>query len=127
MRRHADQYCLTRDFGSAVDRLAGIKCFVAYDAFQTGFINPSERVAVSTNNSTTFAVDNPNNNGPQVGNSINPGMRIATDSTGKVYSIFGVGSPTATPGVNNVTYYLNRSSNGGVTWTSTQAARSAAS
>jgi len=49
-------------------------------------------------------------------NSVNPGTRIATDAAGTVYSIFGVGSTTATPGVNNVTYYLNRSRDGGATW-----------
>jgi PEP-CTERM motif len=63
----------------------------------------------------TFTVDSPINNGAQ-SNSVNPGTRIATDNSGRVYSIFGVGSPTSTPGVNNVIYYLNRSSNGGVTW-----------
>ena len=86
--------------------------FVAYDDLHS---NTAERVAVSTNNGATFTVDNFINNGPQ-SSSVNPGTRIATDSAGKVYSIFGVGSPTATPGVNNVTYYLNRSSNGGVSW-----------
>jgi len=92
--------------------LSGNNVFVAYDDFHS---NTAERVAVSTNNGTSFTVDNFINNGAQA-NSVNPGTRIATDSTGKVYSIFGVGSPTATPGVNNVTYYLNRSSNSGVTW-----------
>jgi hypothetical protein len=92
--------------------LQGNNVFVAYDDFHS---NTGERVAVSTNNGASFTVDNPINNGAQA-NSVNPGTRIATDSTGKVYSIFGVGSATATPGVNNVTYYLNRSSNGGVTW-----------
>src|SRR5260370_25136818 len=92
--------------------LRGSNVYVAYDDFHS---NTGERVAVSTNNGTSFTVDNPINNGAQ-SNSVNPGTRIATDNTGKVYSIFGVGSATATPGVNNVTYYLNRSSNGGVTW-----------
>ena len=92
--------------------LSGNNVFVAYDDFHS---NTAERVAVSTNNGTSFTVDNFINNGAQA-NSVNPGTRIATDNTGKVYSIFGVGSATATPGVNNVTYYLNRSSDGGVTW-----------
>jgi hypothetical protein len=95
--------------------LSGSNVFVAYDAFQAGFVNPTERVAASTNNGTTFAVDNPISNGAQ-SNSVNPGTRIKTDGAGNVYSIFGVGSTTATPGVNNVTYYLNRSRDGGVTW-----------
>ena len=95
--------------------LSGSNVFVAYDAFQAGFVNPTERVAVSTNNGTTFARDNPISNGAQA-NSVNPGTRIKTDAAGNVYSIFGVGSTTATPGVHNVTYYLNRSRDGGVTW-----------
>jgi hypothetical protein len=92
--------------------LSGSRVFVAYDDFHSG---TAERVAVSTNNGTSFTVDNPINNGAQ-SNSVNPGTRIATDNAGNVYSIFGVGSTTATPGVNNVTYYLNRSRDGGVTW-----------
>jgi hypothetical protein len=84
-------------------------------AFQPGFVNPTERVAVSNNNGTAFAVDNPISNGAQA-NSVNPGTRIATDNAGNVYSIFGVGTRTATDGVHNVTYYLNRSRDGGVTW-----------
>jgi len=92
--------------------LSSGKVFVAYDDFHS---NAGERVAVSNDNGATFTVDNPINNGPQ-SNSVNPGTRIATDSQGRVYSIFGVGSATATDGVHNVTYYLNRSSDGGVTW-----------
>jgi hypothetical protein len=96
--------------------LQGARVFVAYDAFQAGFINPTERVTVSDNNGTSFVRDNPISNGANVGNSVNPGTRIKTDGAGNVYSIFGVGSTTATPGVHNVTYYLNRSRDGGVTW-----------
>src|ERR1700730_15705816 len=94
--------------------LSGSNVFVAYDAFQAGFVNPTRRLAASNNNGHTF-VDNPISNGPQ-SNSVNPGTLIKTAAAGNVYSIFGVGSTTATPGVHNVTYYLNRSSNGGVTW-----------
>ena len=79
------------------------------------FTNTGERVAVSTNGGATFTVDNPINNGAQP-NSVNPGTRIAVDGNGTVYSIFGVGTATATDGVHNVTYYLNRSRDGGVTW-----------
>ena len=92
--------------------VSGNTVFVAYDDFHS---NTGERVAVSTNGGATFTVDNAINNGAQA-NSVNPGTRIAVDSTGGVYSIFGVGTPTATDGVNNVTYYLNRSRDGGVTW-----------
>ncbi len=101
-RNHADQPWIALSPG---------KVFVAYDDFHTG---TGERVAVSTDNGQTFTVDNPVNNGPQA-NSTNPGTRIATDSAGNVYAIFGVGTQI-TPGVQNVTYYLNRSRDGGVTW-----------
>jgi hypothetical protein len=95
--------------------LQGARVFVAYDDFHgAGGFTPGERVAVSSDNGTTFLVDNPINNGLQA-NSVNPGTRIATDNAGNVYSIMGVGSQI-TPGVHNVTYYLNRSRDGGVTW-----------
>jgi hypothetical protein len=87
--------------------------FVAYDDFH---LNTDERVAASNNNGTTFTVDSPINNGPQAGNTVNPGTRVATDKAGAVYSIFGIGPNTATAGVHTVTYYLNRSKDGGVTW-----------
>ena len=92
--------------------LHGSNVFVAYDDFHTA---TGERVAVSSNAGGTFTVDNSINNGPQA-NSVNPGTRIATDRNGTIYSIFGVGRSTAVRGVHNVTYYLNRSRNGGVTW-----------
>jgi hypothetical protein len=92
--------------------LQGSRVFVAYDDFHSG---TAERVAVSNNNGTTFTVDNFINNGAQ-SNSVNPGTRIATDNAGNVYAIFGVGTATPTDGVHNVTYYLNRSRDGGVTW-----------
>src|SRR5215831_3327690 len=91
----------------------GSRVSVAYDDFH---LNVEQRVAVSNDNGATFTIDNPINNGPQAGNTVNPGTRIATDDAGRIYSIFGVGPGTATPGVHNVTYYLNRSSNGGVSW-----------
>jgi hypothetical protein len=87
----------------------GGKVLVAYDDDHS---NKGERVAVSNDN--TFTIDNPINNGPQP-NSPNPGTRIATDGTGNVYSIFGLGV-SISRGVNNVAYYLNRSRDGGVTW-----------
>jgi hypothetical protein len=92
--------------------LHGSRVFVAYDDFHAA---TGERVAVSSNGGATFTVDNPINNGPQT-NSVNPGTRIATDGNGTVYSIFGVGRSTAVRGVHTVTYYLNRSRDGGVTW-----------
>ena len=92
--------------------VSGHRVYVAYDDFTGGV---QERVAVSNDGGTTFTVDNPISNLVQPG-ATNPGTRIATDGAGNVYSIFTVGSPTATPGVQNVTYYLNRSRDGGVTW-----------
>jgi PEP-CTERM motif len=92
--------------------LQGANVFIAYDDFHS---NTAERVAVSTDNGATFTVDNFINNGPQAGNTVNPGTRIATDDNGNVYSIFGIG-PQTSPGVHTVTYYLNRSRDGGVTW-----------
>jgi hypothetical protein len=89
----------------------GGKVFVAYDDFHSG---TGERVAVSNDNGGTFTIDHAINNGP-VGNSVNPGTRITTDGAGNVYSIFGVGS-FVSAGVHNVTYYLNRSHDGGNTW-----------
>ena len=91
----------------------GSRVFVAYDDFH---LNVEQRVAVSNDHGASFAIDNPINNGPQAGNTVNPGTRVATDNAGRVYSIFGIGPGTATPGVHNVTYYLNRSSDGGATW-----------
>jgi hypothetical protein len=91
----------------------GSRVSVAYDDFHQ---NVEQRVAVSNDNGASFTIDNPINNGPQAGNTVNPGTRIATDSAGRIYSIFGVGPGTATPGVHNVTYYLNRSSDGGASW-----------
>lgn len=92
--------------------LNGSRVFVAYDDFHS---NTAERVAVSSNNGASFTVDNFINNGPQT-SFVNPGTRIATDANGTVYSIFGVGGAPVSEGVHNVTYYLNRSRDGGVTW-----------
>jgi PEP-CTERM motif len=96
--------------------LQGGKVFIAYD---DDHLNKGERVAVSNDNGATFTIDNPINNGPQPNsanpNSPNPGTRVAVDARGILYSIFGAG-PSISPGVYNVTYYLNRSRDGGVTW-----------
>jgi hypothetical protein len=92
--------------------LEGADVFVAYNNLQSG---RDERVAVSANNGTSFTIDNSiHNDGPHAG-SVVSGERIATDGVGNVYSIFGVGS-NISRGVNNVTYYLNRSGDGGLTW-----------
>jgi hypothetical protein len=92
--------------------LSGNNVYAAYDDFHS---NTGERVLASSNGGTTFTVDNPINNGAQ-SNSVNPGTRIATDGKGTVYSLFGVGGATVSQGVHDVSYYLNRSRDGGVTW-----------
>jgi hypothetical protein len=91
--------------------LQGGDVYVAYNDLHSG---RDERVAVSYNNGTTFTTDKEISNGPHPG-SVVAGTRIATDSAGSVYSIFGVGA-NISRGVSNVTYYLNRSRDGGVTW-----------
>jgi len=90
----------------------GGRVFVGYDDFTGGV---TLRVAASANNGTTFAIDNAISNGARPGNTVNPGTRIATDGAGNVYSIFGLG-PSAGVGTHTVTYYLNRSRDGGATW-----------
>jgi hypothetical protein len=74
-----------------------------------------QRVAASSDGGASFPVDKPVDNGP-VATTVNQGLRIATDGAGNVYSIFGIGKSTPTAGVSNVTYYLNRSRDGGATW-----------
>ena len=93
--------------------LSGNRIFVGYDDFSAGLTQP--RVVTSDNNGTNIARDTSLTNGKQAGNTVNPGTRIATDSLGNVYSIFGLG-PQSSPGVHPVTYYLNRSRDGGATW-----------
>ena len=100
---HADQPWLA---------IGGGKIFAAYDDFHS---NSGERVAVSSDGGVTFTTDQPINNGPQT-SFVNPGTRIATDHVGNVYSIFGVGGASITEGVHNLTYYLNRSRDGGASW-----------
>ena len=86
---------------------------VAYDVFASGTV--AERVAVSTNNGTSFTIDNQVNNGA-VPSGFNPGTRITTDAAGAIYAIFGISSGTVSPGVQNMSYYLNRSRDNGLTW-----------
>jgi hypothetical protein len=94
----------------------GGKVFAAYDNFNSSFTSTEQRVAVSNNNGTTFTVDNPISRGGQLPITGNPGTRIATDSKGNVYSIFGYATSSGTPGVQNVSYRLNASFDGGNSW-----------
>jgi PEP-CTERM motif len=93
--------------------LSGNNVAVAYDVFASGTV--AERVTVSTNNGTSFTTDNQINNGP-VPSGFNPGTRIATDASGTIYAILGISSGLVSPGVQNMSYYLNRSRDNGVTW-----------
>jgi len=90
----------------------GGKVFVGYDDFTSGTY---VRVATSLNNGASFTIDHAITNAPQ-NNFINPGTRIATDDTGRVYSIFGLGGPASATGTHQVSYFLNRSSDNGATW-----------
>jgi hypothetical protein len=90
----------------------GGKVFVGYDDFTSG---TAVRLAASVNNGASFTIDHAITNAPQ-SNFINPGTRIATDGTGRVYSIFGLGGPASATGTHQVSYYLNRSSDNGATW-----------
>lgn len=95
--------------------------YVAYDDFNNGdgIDGPDMRVSVSYGaNPPNFTVDN------QTGNSlgfVNPGHRLAVDRrTGFLYSLFQrcVSSPcTSATNPKNVDYMLNRSTDGGATWT----------
>lgn len=91
--------------------LNGSNVFVGYDDFHAG---TDVRLTASGNNGGSFTVDHSMINAPQ-SSGVNPGTRIAVDGTGNIYSIYTMGSGS-TNGVHNVTYYLNRSTDGGATW-----------
>ncbi len=87
--------------------------YVAYDDFS---VNPvGMRVAVSLGvNPPNFTRDNTTG---QSGGGINPGHRMAVDPrNGWVYSLFQQ-SPSNAAGGQNINYRLNRSTDGGQTWT----------
>ncbi len=87
--------------------------YVAYDDFN---LNPvGMRVAVSLGvNPPNFTRDNTTG---QSGGAINPGHRLAVDPrNGWVYSVFQQ-SPSNGTGGQNINYRLNRSTDGGQTWT----------
>jgi hypothetical protein len=92
--------------------------YVAYDDFE----NSLARVAVApANDPLTFNVDNPAgalvfNNPPT--NLLNPGLRLAINkSSGAVYAAWQHGLKAGAGGSNNIDYVLNRSTDGGETWT----------
>jgi hypothetical protein len=99
--------------------------YVGYGAFlangKGGDGNVEMRVSASADNGATFTADNninsTNDNG-SLSITANPGIRLATDKVGNVYSIYGWGqSPAIKPGeTTSLHYRLNMSSDGGQTW-----------
>lgn len=87
--------------------------YVAYDDFSGG---PDMQVSVARNsNPPNFTVDN--QSGTSTG-SINPGHRLAVDPrNGTVYSLFQRFNAAGAGGSKNINFMLNRSTDGGATWT----------
>ena len=85
--------------------------YVAYDDFDGA---PDERVAASLGASPVdFTRDNRAGSGATA---TNPGLRMAADPrNGAMYALFETSSGSSQP--KNVTYRLNRSTDGGQTWT----------
>jgi hypothetical protein len=89
--------------------------YVAYDDFS---VSPRDmRVAVAQGtNPPNFTIDNSAGSGPT--GTINPGHRLAVDPlTGFVYSLFQQLVAPGPGGSRNINYMLNRSTDGGTTWT----------
>ena len=86
--------------------------YVAYDDFGG---SPDARVAVSYGAiPVNFTADN--KAGTESPNATNPGLRLGTDPrNGTVYALYEQSSGSSQP--KNVTYKLNRSTDGGATWT----------
>jgi hypothetical protein len=87
--------------------------YVAYDELGSN----SERVAVSLGtNPPNFVRDNLSGN--TGGGFVNPGHRLAVDgNNGAVYSLWQVRNGGGDDGTHNISYRLNRSTDGGQTWT----------
>jgi hypothetical protein len=87
--------------------------YVAYDELNSN----SERVAVSLGtNPPNFVRDNVS--GMTGGGFVNPGHRLAVDpNNGAVYSLWQVRTGGGDDGTHNISYRLNRSTDGGQTWT----------
>jgi MYXO-CTERM domain-containing protein len=88
--------------------LSGSHVYVAYDnfTFPTGRV----QVARSDNNGVTFTAANDlaiSASSPST-SFTNPGTRLATDSSGNAYSIFGQGTASLGSGVQSVSWFLNR-------------------
>lgn len=87
--------------------------YVAYDNFDGG---PDMRVAVAQGtNPPNFTIDN--QSGTSTGG-VNPGHRLAVDPvSGAVYSLFQRNVGGGAGGSKNIDFMLNRSTDGGATWT----------
>jgi len=87
--------------------------YVAYDELNSN----SERVAVSLGtNPPNFVRDNLSGN--TGGGFVNPGHRLAADpNNGAVYSLWQVRNGGGDDGTHNISYRLNRSTDGGQNWT----------
>src|SRR4051794_37892196 len=87
--------------------------YVAYDELTSN----SERVAVSLGtNPPNFVRDNLSGN--TGGGFVNPGHRLAVDPrNGAVYSLWQVRAGGGDDSTHNISYRLNRSTDGGQTWT----------
>jgi hypothetical protein len=101
------QLLVNRDPGTAGQDDA----YVAYDDFNAG---PTAHVAVSRGaNPVNITVDSPA--GSEAFGAANPGLRLASDhGSGTMYAMFQQSSG-ASP--QTITYKLNRSTDGGATWT----------
>lgn len=90
--------------------LAQDNVYVAYDDFATNPVNA--RVAVSSNSAPpNFTVDNDAGDA-STSNGVNPGFRMTGNkATGAMYVIYQQGDQTG------ITWRLNRSLDGGATWT----------
>ena len=85
--------------------------YVAYDEFT----NNLSRVSVSTG-TTPVAIARDQRAGNASPNVTNPGLRLASDPrNGTMYALYQTSTGASQP--RNVTYHLNRSTDGGQTWT----------
>lgn len=88
--------------------------YVAYDDFSMSPLPMRVAVSLGTN-PPNFTRDN--QSGTATGGGINPGHRLAVDSSnGFVYSLFQSRAGAGDDNTHNVNYMLNRSTDGGVTW-----------
>lgn len=92
---------------------SGNHIYVGYDNF-SGV--SSIQVARSDNNGSTFTAANDLPISNTVGGYVNPGTRLATDSNGNAYAIFGLGTNEPSQGLETVNYRLNSYQLGNAAW-----------